>query len=167
MKQRIQQTTARQEDLDRLIAICREQLHLLLDNQENWWQYPPITPSHPPTSFITPLTLPLHPPITPSHSSHYTSPTPSITPITPSHPPLPLHQLHPPTHKSYPVPPHPAIPPSITPTSKCLFWEMLTNWCWCCSFLPFIAFCFIFVLITSSCPWGWVWFKGHFYCDVK
>lgn len=38
MKQRIQQTTARKDDLDRLIAICREQLHLLLDNQENWWQ---------------------------------------------------------------------------------------------------------------------------------
>eukprot|EP00731_Ephydatia_muelleri_P011030 Em0005g1616a len=40
MKQRIQQTMARKDDLDRLVAICREQLHLLLDNQENWWQSP-------------------------------------------------------------------------------------------------------------------------------
>ena len=35
--------TETEEEVDRLIAMCQEELHLLLENQENWWQYPLAT----------------------------------------------------------------------------------------------------------------------------
>lgn len=42
LKQKAQQAREREEHLDHLIQLCKQQLSLLAEDQENW-QYPPLT----------------------------------------------------------------------------------------------------------------------------